>query len=82
MWKIVNTILTVQVVGHTDSDGISASAAGNSSGPETHVKNYLIQQGIASDRLLTSGMGESSPIASNSTPQGKAENRRIDFVIL
>ena len=77
-----NSGVTVQVVGHTDSDGSSSMNQDLSLRRAQSVKNYLIQHGIAPDRLSTSGMGESSPIASNSTPQGKAENRRIDFVIL
>ena len=46
------------------------------------VVTYLASAGLAEDRLEARGMGESNPIASNDTPEGKAKNRRIEFVIL
>ncbi|MCK4505879.1 MAG: OmpA family protein [Candidatus Aegiribacteria sp.] len=76
-----NSGVTVEIVGHTDSDGSSSLNQDLSLRRARSVRNYLIQRGIAAGRLSTSGMGESHPIASNSTPQGKAENRRIDFII-
>lgn len=77
----VNSGVTVEIVGHTDSDGSSSMNQDLSLRRARSVKNYLIQHGIDAGRLSTSGMGESHPIASNSTSQGKAENRRIDFII-
>jgi len=43
------------------------------------VKNYLINQGIQSDRLAVNGYGPENPIESNSTREGRAKNRRIEF---
>jgi OOP family OmpA-OmpF porin len=40
----------------------------------------LISMGISSDRLTSKGFGESTPINTNATPEGKAENRRVEFV--
>ena len=43
------------------------------------VKQYLVNSGIAAERLVTRGFGEADPIASNSTAAGRSENRRIEF---
>ena len=77
-----NTEVDVQIVGHTDSDGSSSYNMDLSNRRAQSVMNYLIQSGISSSRLSTTGMGESQPVASNATPQGKAQNRRIEFRIL
>jgi len=74
--------VSVQVVGHTDSDGSESYNQTLSENRAASVRTYLVQRGIASSRISTIGMGESSPVASNATPQGKAENRRIEFRIL
>ncbi|MCK5207248.1 MAG: OmpA family protein, partial [Cyclobacteriaceae bacterium] len=44
------------------------------------VVNKLVQMGIAQDRLKAKGFGESMPITDNTTPEGKANNRRVEFV--
>lgn len=77
-----NSEVSVQIVGYTDSDGSSSFNQGLSERRAQSVMNYLTQSGIAGYRLSTMGMGESQPVASNSTPQGKAQNRRIEFRIL
>ncbi|MBD3277221.1 MAG: OmpA family protein [Candidatus Aegiribacteria sp.] len=77
-----NSEVDVQIVGHTDSDGSSSYNMDLSNRRAQSVMNYLVQSGISSARLSTAGMGESQPVASNSTPQGKAQNRRIEFRIL
>jgi outer membrane protein OmpA-like peptidoglycan-associated protein len=45
------------------------------------VKDYLVSQGISSSRLTTKGFGESAPAYSNDTPEGMAQNRRVEFLI-
>lgn len=77
-----NSEVRVQIVGYTDSDGSSSFNQGLSQRRAQSVMNYLIQSGISGYRLSTMGMGESQPVASNSTPEGKAQNRRIEFRIL
>jgi len=77
-----NSGVNVEIVGHTDSDGSSSYNRDLSERRAASVRTYLVQQGISSSRLSTLGMGESSPVASNDTPQGKAQNRRIEFRIL
>jgi outer membrane protein OmpA-like peptidoglycan-associated protein len=46
------------------------------------VFDYLIENGIASDRVVSRGFGESKPVASNDTPEGREQNRRVEFKIL
>lgn len=73
---------TLQIVGHTDSDGDAAYNQQLSEGRAQAVANVLVGNGVPSSRIQTFGRGESQPIASNLTPQGKAQNRRVEIVIL
>ncbi|MHA3787577.1 OmpA family protein [Flavobacterium hauense] len=63
--------------GHTDSDGSNALNQTLSENRAAAVKAYLVENGIAADRLKAVGFGETQPIASNKTAKGKAENRRV-----
>ncbi|MDH3381675.1 MAG: OmpA family protein, partial [Flavobacteriaceae bacterium] len=45
------------------------------------VKNYLISKGLVGDRFKTVGMGVNDPIATNETPEGRSQNRRVEFAI-
>lgn len=72
----------VTVEGHTDSDGSDAYNKMLSEQRAQSVVAYLAdRQGIAMSRLTAIGYGESQPIADNSTPEGKAQNRRIAFTV-
>jgi len=73
---------TVQIVGHTDSDGDAASNQELSERRANAVADVLLNQGVPFNRVRTFGRGESQPIASNFTPEGKAQNRRVEIVIL
>ncbi len=73
---------TVQVIGHTDSDGEAAYNQQLSEGRARAVANVLINNGVAGGRIQAFGRGESQPIASNLSAQGKAQNRRVEIVIL
>lgn len=66
------------IVGHTDSTGSDKHNQTLSEKRAEIVKSMLIDQGIAANRLTTSGEGEKMPVASNKTKQGRAENRRIE----
>ncbi len=44
------------------------------------VKNFLVEKGIAESRMMTKGLGDTKPVASNKTPEGRAQNRRIEFI--
>lgn len=68
------------IEGHTDTDGDNQSNIVLSYQRANTVRDQLITMGISSDRLKTKGFGESQPIDSNSTPEGKANNRRVVFV--
>lgn len=72
--------LKFSIEGHTDSDGDEAGNLKLSEERAETVKNTIIQLGISSDRLSTKGFGESTPMDTNSTPEGKANNRRVEFV--
>ncbi len=73
---------TLQIVGHTDSDGDAAYNQTLSEGRARSVANVLIGNGVSQSRVRTFGRGESQPVASNLTPNGKAQNRRVEIVIL
>jgi outer membrane protein OmpA-like peptidoglycan-associated protein len=72
--------LNFSVEGHTDSDGDEASNKKLSEARAKVVMEKLIQMGISSNRLSYAGYGESKPLDNNSTPEGKANNRRVEFV--
>ncbi|MBI1933584.1 MAG: OmpA family protein [Ignavibacteriales bacterium] len=73
--------VNIEIQGHTDSDGNDQYNQVLSEKRAISVKNYLVQKGISVDRLTTAGFGETQPISDNSTPEGKAKNRRIEFQI-
>jgi len=73
---------TIQIVGHTDSDGDAAYNQQLSERRANAVADVLLNQGVPFNRIQTFGRGESQPIASNFTPEGKAQNRRVEIVIL
>ncbi|MCD6545011.1 MAG: OmpA family protein [Flavobacteriaceae bacterium] len=72
--------LNFSVEGHTDSDGNDANNLKLSKARGKSVMEKLISMGISKDRLKYNGYGESKPIDNNSTPEGKANNRRVEFV--
>ncbi len=72
--------LKFSVEGHTDSDGDDATNQKLSEARAKTVMEQLITMGIAKERLAYKGFGEKSPLGENSTPEGKANNRRVEFV--
>jgi len=72
----------VVVEGHTDSVGSEAYNQRLSERRADAVKNYLVDQGIDAGRIETRGHGKSKPIASNSTAEGRAQNRRAEIIVL
>lgn len=72
-----NPSIKVEVQGHTDSDGTAKYNEGLSQRRAKTVRDYLVEHGIAADRLTTKGYGELAPIDDNSTAEGKAANRRV-----
>jgi len=71
----------IVIEGHTDSNGKKSYNLKLSTKRANSVKNYLIKQGVKAMRIETIGYGESRPIASNETQNGKKRNRRIEFKI-
>jgi OmpA-OmpF porin, OOP family len=72
--------LKLEIDGHTDSDGDATANMTLSRARADAVKQVLVDQGIDASRLTTRGYGATKPIASNDTPEGKANNRRVEFV--
>ena len=70
----------LSVEGHTDSDGDFDMNQQLSDDRARTVMNQLVAMGIAQDRLISKGFGESKPMDTNDTPEGKANNRRVEFV--
>ncbi|QZK91591.1 OmpA family protein [Flavobacterium sp. CHNK8] len=71
-----------QIEGHTDSDGSNELNQSLSENRAAAVKNYLVENGIATERLKSTGFGETKPIAPNKTAKGKAENRRVEISLI
>lgn len=72
----------VEIAGHTDADGDETENLTRSTQRAEAVLAYLVGQGVTADRLSAAGYGESRPIASNETQEGKERNRRIEMRIL
>ncbi|HET7372897.1 MAG TPA: OmpA family protein [Gemmatimonadaceae bacterium] len=75
-----NPTLKLEIDGHTDADGDAQANLALSQARADAVKQVLVTQGIDAARLSTKGYGATKPIASNDTPEGKANNRRVEFV--
>lgn len=74
-----NTLVTIS--GHTDSSGSEDYNQLLSEQRATSVANIILQEGIVVERVAAAGYGELQPIASNDTPEGRAENRRVEITL-
>ena len=72
----------VQIIGHTDSDGEAAYNLRLSERRANAVADILQANGVSYSRITTVGQGENNPIASNLTAEGKAQNRRVEIVVV
>lgn len=77
-----NPGVRIEVIGHTDRTGDERQNQRLSEFRARAVANWLFNQGIDSQRIQTSGKGSSEPVADNSTEEGKAQNRRIEIVVV
>ncbi len=77
-----NPGIKVEIDGHTDSVGSDTYNQRLSQARAKAVVDYLVKHGISRDRLVAKGFGESQPVAPNTTPEGRAKNRRVEFKIL
>lgn len=77
-----NPTMKIQINGHTDNTGSPENNQTLSLSRATSVMNYLIEKGIENNRLKAKGFGESQPINTNDTPEGRRNNRRTEFIVL
>lgn len=78
---LANPTTRLRVEGHTDDVGSEADNQALSEARAQAVVDYLVAGGVEADRLVAVGLGESQPIADNDTADGRAQNRRIEFVV-
>ncbi|WP_318467340.1 OmpA family protein [Photobacterium leiognathi] len=71
----------LNVLGFTDSKGAASYNLRLSQVRADAVGNYLIRQGVNANRVISQGRGEANPIASNSTENGRAQNRRVEIIL-
>jgi len=74
-WKL-------RIIGHTDNVGAAATNLALSQKRAEAIQVYLAQKGIASNRFLVSWYGETQPIATNATPEGRQRNRRVELELV
>jgi outer membrane protein OmpA-like peptidoglycan-associated protein len=84
--QVAKALLSVRernliVEGHTDSQGSESYNQGLSQRRADAVRDYLVQRGYPADRIQARGKGKGSPIADNASPEGRANNRRVEIVI-
>jgi len=71
----------IEIAGHTDADGEDAFNQTLSEKRAQAVTDYLVRAGLPANRFTAMGYGSTQPVATNDTDEGKAQNRRIDFVV-
>jgi len=84
--RLVNVVkqcsaFEINIEGHTDSSGSAAFNQRLSQDRASAVVDYLVSKGVSRAQMVAQGFGETRPIGDNSTPEGKALNRRIEFTI-
>lgn len=84
--QVANALLTIQarnliIEGHTDSQGSDADNQELSQRRSEAVRDYLVQRGYPASHIQSQGRGEGSPVAKNDSPEGRANNRRVEIVI-
>ncbi|HZV70239.1 MAG TPA: OmpA family protein [Saprospiraceae bacterium] len=72
----------LRILGHTDNTGSDEHNKALSDNRADAVDNYLVAQGVAASRMSTTGYGETDPLASNETEEGRQMNRRVEVVIV
>ena len=71
----------IVIYGYTDSSGAAEKNLALSAARAASVKSYLASKGINTGRFNTTGMGIADPVATNDTPEGRSQNRRVEFTI-
>jgi outer membrane protein OmpA-like peptidoglycan-associated protein len=81
-FMLEENIKQIEIGGHTDNEGSETYNQKLSEGRAAAVVSYLASQGIDKFRMISMGYGESRPIDTNRTDQGRAQNRRVEFVLI
>lgn len=74
--------IRARIIGHTDSDGSDSYNMDLSLRRAESVAGFIADQGVERRRLRTEGRGEQEPMASNATPQGRQQNRRVELILV
>lgn len=74
--------MVIEVRGHTDNTGSNEINAKLSQDRADAVREYFISKGIEPDRVASKGLGETKPVSTNDTDEGRQQNRRVEFVIV
>ena len=77
-----NRNVYLEIQGHTDASGDASFNEQLGEAPAEAVRRYLSRNSIALNRMATISYGEEAPVASNDTPEGRAQNRRVAIVVL
>ncbi|MFZ4456955.1 MAG: OmpA family protein [Bacteroidales bacterium] len=77
-----NPTLEIQINGHTDNEGNAIANLDLSKRRANAVMNYLLSKGVKASQMKTDGFGQTKPIATNETSEGRAQNRRVEFVVV
>ena len=78
---IENPTYQVEIQGHTDNVGKPETNMQLSEKRANAVRDFLIKEGVEANRMTAIGYGDTKPVASNKTAKGRAENRRVEFVV-
>jgi outer membrane protein OmpA-like peptidoglycan-associated protein len=76
-----NPVTTVRIIGYTDSTGTAAVNEPLSVRRAASTRDYLTARGVAINRIAIDGRGSREPVADNSTPAGRAKNRRVEIFV-
>ena len=77
-----NPTVNIQINGHTDNSGTASENKVLSENRARAVTSYLVTKGIAASRLSSKGWGDTQPVAGNTTPEGRAQNRRTELKVI
>ncbi|HTF05181.1 MAG TPA: OmpA family protein, partial [Bacteroidia bacterium] len=76
-----NPAMAIEIGGHTDNVGSDADNKKLSEDRSLAVRTYIVEHGVAAERVTAVGYGETKPVESNDTEPGRAFNRRVEFTI-
>lgn len=71
----------IVIEGHTDSVGTDEANLGLSERRAKAVRDYLVSKGVSAGSITSTGLGESRPVADNKSPEGRANNRRVEIIV-